>query len=88
MDQFAAKEFSKDTQLASLELGLESAAMLGACDGASCSLTNTISWSTPTTPLPIDNDPRSVFERLFGLSGSTDPEGRCWTTPCSCMARG
>ena len=76
MDQFAAKEFSSETQLASLELGLESAAMLGACDGASCSLTNTISWSTPTTPLPIDNDPRSVFERLFGLSGSTDPEVR------------
>ena len=76
MDQLAAKEFSKDTQLASLELGLESAAMLGACDGASCSLTNTIAWSTPTTPLPIDNDPRSLFERLFGLSGSTDPAAR------------
>ena len=76
MDQLAAQEFSKETQLGSLELGLESAAMLGACDGASCSLTNTISWSTPTTPLPIDNDPRSVFERLFGLSGSTDPEAR------------
>ncbi len=76
MDQLAAKEFSKETQLASLELGLESAAMLGACDGASCSLTNTIAWSTPTTPLPIDNDPRSLFERLFGLSGSTDPAAR------------
>ena len=76
MDQLAAKKFAKETQLSSLELGLESAAMLGACDGASCSLTNTISWSTPTTPLPIDNDPRSVFERLFGLSGSTDPAAR------------
>jgi hypothetical protein len=50
--------------------------MLGACDGTSCSLTNTISWSTPTTPLPLDNDPRSVFERLFGVSGSTDPAAR------------
>jgi hypothetical protein len=73
MDQLVAKEFAKQTQLASLELGLESAATLGACDGASCALTNTISWSAPTIPLPIDNDPRSVFERLFGLSGSTDP---------------
>jgi hypothetical protein len=50
--------------------------MLGACDGASCSLTNTISWSTPTTPMPCDNDPRSVFERMFGASGSTEPAAR------------
>ena len=76
MDQLAAKQFGMETQIASLELGIESAAMLGACDGTSCSLTNTISWSTPTTPLPLDNDPRSVFERLFGVSGSTDPEAR------------
>jgi hypothetical protein len=76
MDQIAAKEFAKETQLASLELAIESTAMLGACDGASCSLTNTISWSTPTTPMPCDNDPRSVFERMFGASGSTDPAAR------------
>ena len=76
MDQLIARESGKETQLASLELGIESAAILGACDGVSCALTNTISWSSPTTPLPIDNDPRSVFERLFGLSGSTDPEAR------------
>ena len=50
--------------------------MLGTCDGTSCALTNTISWSTPTTPLPLDNDPRSVFERLFGASGSTDASAR------------
>jgi hypothetical protein len=50
--------------------------MLGTCDGTSCALTNTISWSTPTTPLPLDNDPRSLFERLFGSSGSTDASAR------------
>lgn len=76
MDQLAATQFRTETQIASLELGLENAGMLGACDGASCSLTNTIAWSSPTTALPIDNDPRSVFERLFGLSGSTDPAAR------------
>ena len=76
MDQLAAKQFGQETQLASLELDIESPALLGACDAVSCSLTNTISWSSPTTALPIDNDPRSVFERLFGLSGSTDPEAR------------
>jgi hypothetical protein len=77
MDQFAAAELSKETQLASLELGIESNAMLGACDGgASCAYTNTIAWRTPTTPLPIENDPRAVFERLFGTTGSTDPQAR------------
>jgi hypothetical protein len=77
MDQIVAKELSRETQLGSLELGIESNAMLGSCDGgASCAYTNTIAWSTPTTPLPIENDPRAVFERLFGTSGSTDRGAR------------
>jgi len=77
VDQIAARELEKETQLASLELGIESNAMVGNCDGgASCAYTNTIAWRTPTTPLPIENDPRAVFERLFGTSGSTDPEAR------------
>src|SRR5882762_11383231 len=77
MDQIVAKELSKETQLASLELGIESNAMLGSCDGgASCAYTNTVSWSNETTPLPIENDPRAVFERLFGTSGSTDKGAR------------
>ena len=77
MDQIAAKELAKETQLGSLELGIESNAMLGSCDGgASCAYTNTIAWSNETTPLPIENDPRAVFERLFGTSGSTDRGAR------------
>jgi hypothetical protein len=77
VDQIAAKELAKVTQLASIELGIESNAMLGNCDGgASCAYTNTIAWSTPTTPLPIENDPRAVFERLFGTAGSTDRAAR------------
>jgi hypothetical protein len=77
MDQIVAKQLSKETQLGSLELGIESNAMLGSCDGgASCAYTNTIAWSDPTTPLPIENDPRAVFERLFGTSGSTDRGAR------------
>ena len=56
--------------------------MLGACDGgASCAYTNTIAWRTPTTPLPIENDPRAVFERLFGTSGSTDRGGAAGAHP-------
>ena len=77
MDQVAARELGKETQLTSLELGIESNAMVGTCDGgASCAYTNTIAWRTPTTPLPVERDPRAVFERLFGTSGSTDPAAR------------
>jgi hypothetical protein len=77
VDQIAARQFAKETQVASIELGIESNAMVGNCDGgASCAYTNTIAWSTPTTPLPIENDPRAVFERLFGTSGSTDTAAR------------
>ena len=77
MDQVAAQELGKETQLTSLELGIESNAMLGTCDGgSSCAYTNTISWRNPTTPLPVERDPRAVFERLFGTSGSTDTAAR------------
>src|SRR5450631_557940 len=76
-DQIAAKELGKSTQLASLELGLEEQSMVGGCDsGYSCAYTNTISWRTPTTPNPMEVNPRAVFERLFGDGDSTDPEAR------------
>jgi hypothetical protein len=77
MDQIAARELSKETQIASLELGVESNAILGNCDGgASCAYTNTIAWRTPTAPLPVERDPRAIFERLFGTTGSTDAQAR------------
>jgi hypothetical protein len=77
MDQIAARELGGETQLASLELALESAELVGSCDvGFSCAYTNTISWRSPTTPLPMEYNPRAVFERLFGDSGSTDPAAR------------
>jgi hypothetical protein len=76
MDQLAAKEFAQHTQLASLELSLESTES-GTCDvGYACAYTNTIAWRGPTTPLPMEHNPRAVFERLFGDSGSTDPTAR------------
>lgn len=77
MDQHAARVLGQETQLKSLELGLDSRDWAGSCDvGFSCAYTNTISWSNPTTPLPVENDPRAVFERLFGDSGSTDAATR------------
>lgn len=72
IDQIVAKELGRETQLASLELGLHSTDSVGQCEkGWSCAYINTLSWRTPTTPLPIENRPRAVFERLFG--DSSDP---------------
>ena len=77
MDQVAAKEFGRHTQLASLELALEANDMAGGCEhGYSCAYTGTVSWASATTPLPMENDPRAVFERLFGSSDSTEREAR------------
>ena len=73
-DQIAAAELGKETQLASLELALENVDLVGNCDsGYSCAYMNTLSWRTPTTPLPVENNPRNVFRRMFG-SGSTPEE--------------
>jgi hypothetical protein len=77
MDQLAARVLGRHTQLASLELGLESPELMGSCDtGYSCAYQGTISWRSATTPLPMENNPRAVFERLFGDSGSTDLKTR------------
>jgi len=77
VDQILAQETGKLTQLASLELAIESGETAGACDtGYACPYTNTISWKSASTPLPTQNNPRLVFERLFGDSGSSDPQER------------
>ena len=77
MDQIAGKILGRETQLATLELAIDGRDFAGSCDeGFSCAYTNTISWANETTPLPMENNPRSVFERLFGDAGTTDPELR------------
>ena len=77
MDQIAARELGKNTQLASLELCLDSNELIGACEaGYSCAYANTLSWRNPTTPLPMENQPRAVFERLFGDSDNTTQAAR------------
>ncbi|MBS1830718.1 MAG: DUF1552 domain-containing protein [Acidobacteria bacterium] len=66
-DQLAAQAWSKETRVASLQIGCEDARMVGNCDtGSSCAYTNTLSWKDPETPLSVEVNPRSVFERLFG----------------------
>ena len=77
MDQQVARAFGQHTQLASLELALESGDDVGTCGGGyTCAYTNTICWRSATTPLPMETNPRRVFERLLGDVGGTDPAAR------------
>ncbi|MDA1092185.1 MAG: DUF1552 domain-containing protein [Acidobacteria bacterium] len=80
LDQIIANSLGQDTPLPSLELGLEGADTVngvGTCDvGFSCAYQNRLAWSGPSTPLPVETNPRVVFDRLFGSIDSTDPEVR------------
>jgi hypothetical protein len=77
IDQIAARELGRDTELSSLELCLDSNELIGACEaGYSCAYANTLSWRNDTTPLPMENQPRAVFERLFGDSDDTTQGAR------------
>jgi hypothetical protein len=75
VDQIAARVLGAETPIPSLELGTDLIAQVGNCDnGYNCAYQNNLSWSSPTTPLPTEADPRAVFERLFGDGGP--PEAR------------
>jgi hypothetical protein len=77
MDQLLARQFAKQTQVASLELAMDAPANAGACTGnLSCVYTHTLSWRSPTQPLPMEYNPRAVFEKLFGDTGSTERSAR------------
>jgi hypothetical protein len=72
IDQMAAQKVGQDTLLPSLELAIEDySGLVGSCDvGFSCTYMNTISWRTPTSPLPMEINPRVVFDRMFGDGAS------------------
>lgn len=73
VDQIAAKELGRDTQVASLQLAMDLNPLAGVCNnGYSCVYQNCLSWSSPTTPLPSEAHPRVVFERLFGEGGKAE----------------
>ncbi len=77
MDQLAAKAFERDTQLSSLQLTVDMNNLVGILrHGIQLRVQQHASWLTPTLPLMSENDPRVVFERLFGASDSTDPRVR------------
>jgi hypothetical protein len=72
VDQVAAQQIGRDTQLPSLELSMDLLSVVGQCDnGYACVYQNNLSWSSPTTPLPAEAHPRIVFETLFGEAGGT-----------------
>jgi hypothetical protein len=76
IDQLIAQKYGQDTILSSLQLGVEDSGNYGNCNwGYSCAYTNSISWVSPTQPLPTQVNPRVVFERLFG-DGSSAEERR------------
>ena len=77
-DQIAAQRWSAETRVPSLQIGCEDSRMVGNCDtGSSCAYTNTLSWKNPDTPLAVEVNPRSVFERLFGtVDPSLPPDVR------------
>ncbi|HAT27619.1 MAG TPA: hypothetical protein DCS89_11430 [Gammaproteobacteria bacterium] len=77
VDQLLARHLRHETQLSSLELSMDAPALAGACTAnLSCVYTHTLSWRSPTEPLPTEHNPRAVFERLFGDSGSTARDAR------------
>jgi hypothetical protein len=71
-DQVAARVLGRETPIPSLELAIDLNFLSGQCENSySCVYLNTLAWSSPTTPLPTENNPRIVFERLFGNGGTT-----------------
>lgn len=76
VDQLIAERICRDSKLPSLEVSVDRNDVVGACDhGYACAYMNSMSWKTPTRPLPAETNPRFVFERLFGV-GDTAEERR------------
>src|SRR5918999_2225929 len=74
LDQYYAQRFGQDTPIPSMQLCIENVDAAGGCSyGYSCVYTDTISWASPTEPLPMIRDPRTVFDQLFGV-GATPAE--------------
>ena len=74
MDQIAGRILGNETQLATLELAIDGRDFAGSCDeGFSCAYTNTITWANETTPLPMENNPRAIFEGYSAIPEAQTP---------------
>ncbi len=77
VDQILGRKMEGVTKFSTLELGCEDSRTVGNCDsGYSCAYTNSISWRTPSSPMPPETNPRAAFDRLFGADASLDPKER------------
>jgi hypothetical protein len=77
IDQMAAQHIGQNTPLPSIEVATESSGAAGSCDRAyGCSYAGTISFRTPTTPLPMENNPRKLFQTLFGVGDNAEERAR------------
>jgi hypothetical protein len=77
IDQIAAQHIGQETPFPSIEVAVEKGGAGGSCDGTyGCSFGNTISFRTPTTPLPMEHDARKLFDRLFGAGDSKDERAK------------
>lgn len=86
VDQIAAQQIGRDTQLPSLEMAMDLLSIVGQCDnGYACVYQNNLSWSSPTTPLPAEAHPRLVFETLFGDGGTIADRKRTLKTRASLL---
>ena len=87
IDQYIADSIGQGTVLPSLELGIEDmSGSPGSCAyGFSCIYMNTLSWRTPTAPLPMELNPQTVFERLFGDSGTPEQRAARWSEKSSIL---
>jgi hypothetical protein len=75
LDQLYARRFGQETPIPSMQLCIENVDQAGGCDyGYACAYSDTISWASPSEPLPMIRDPRAVFDQLFGAGGT--PEER------------
>ena len=73
INQLIAEKICRDTKLPSLEVSVDRNDVVGACDhGYACAYMNSMSWRTPTTPLPSETNPRFVFERMFGVGATAE----------------
>ena len=71
LDQMYAQRFGQDTPIPSMQLCIENVDQAGGCAyGYACVYTDSISWASPTEPLPVIRDPRVAFEKLFGVGGT------------------
>src|ERR671915_868383 len=77
LDQLYAQRFGQDTAIPSMQLSIETVDQAGGCAyGYSCAYTDSISWSTPETPLPMIRDPRAAFDSLFGVGATPEARAR------------